>query len=82
MAIGIRLTRKGKINKPSYAIIVADTRKRRDGAYIERIGTYDPRSKDKKVVLNKEKALYWLKQGPRVSDTVRSIFRKEGLLRK
>lgn len=82
MAIGIRLTRKGMINKPSYAIIVADTRKRRDGAYIERIGTYDPRSKDKKVVLNKEKALYWLKQGSRVSDTVRSIFRKEGLLKK
>lgn len=82
MAIGIHLARRGKKNAPCYAIVVADTRVKRDGAYIDRLGTYAPRDKKQKVVLNHEKASYWVGQGARLSETVKSIFRKEGLLKK
>lgn len=80
MAIGIRLTRHGKRGAPCYSIVVSDTRTRRDGRYIDKIGTYQPRNATQKVVVDKELAQYWLKQGPRLSQTVKSILHKEGLV--
>ena len=59
----IRLRRVGKKKQPSYRIVVADSRSPRDGAFVERIGHYDPLIDPPAVTLNKERALEWLSRG-------------------
>ncbi len=78
----MRLSRTGAKKTPLYRLVVADSRMPRDGRFIERIGNYDPRGGGKKAVVNGERALYWLKQGARPSDTVRQILTKEGVWQK
>ena len=80
MATAIRLTRIGGKGRPFYRIVVMDSKKKRDGRYIELIGTYDPAKKQDKVVLKAERAKYWLSQGAQPSQTVRSVFKEKGLL--
>ena len=82
MAVVMRLSRRGTNKTPFYRIVVADRRKPRDGKFIEKIGHYDPRSEEKKAVVNEERALYWLKQGAKPSDTVRQILIREGIWQK
>ena len=82
MAVVIRLSRTGGKKTPFYRVVVADRRKPRDGRFIEKIGHYDPRSEGKKAVVNEERALYWLKQGAKPSDTVRQILTREGIWQK
>ena len=82
MAVVIRLSRSGAKKNPSYRLVVADSRSPRDGKFIERIGHYDPRSEGKKAVVNEERALYWLRQGAKPSDTVRQILIREGIWKK
>lgn len=83
MATKIRLTRMGSKRNPFYRIVVADSRSPRDGRIIEQIGSYDPITKNEdNVVLNEEKALEWLRNGAKPSDTVRNIFSKQGLMEK
>ncbi len=79
MAVSLRLTRMGSKQKPFYRIVAIDSKARRDGRYIEVIGTYDPLKGETKV--NKEPALKWLNQGARPSDTVRNILSKEGVMK-
>ena len=81
MAIVIRLSRQGRKNRPHYRVGVFDARTRRDGPPIEYLGHYDPLVDDeeKKVTLDVERAKYWLGQGARVSETVRSFLRKRGV---
>jgi small subunit ribosomal protein S16 len=77
MAVAIRLRREGSKNRPFYRIVVADSRSRRDGRFIEMIGTYDPMKKgDDNSVLDLPKADAWLSKGARASETVASIIRK------
>lgn len=64
-----------------YRIVVADSRAPRDGKFIEVIGQYAPRTGDKAVTLNAERANYWLNVGAQPSDTVRSLLRKAGVLK-
>jgi small subunit ribosomal protein S16 len=80
--VKIRLTRTGARNEPSYRIIVVDSRKKRDGRFIERIGFYDPKPKEFKYKVDEARAIYWLGQGAIPSPTVKSLFRRAGILKK
>lgn len=86
MAVRLRLMRIGKTNRPAYRVCAVDARKPRGGAYLEKIGTYDPFVEDdkKKVTIDKERAEYWLGVGAQPSETVLSFLRQaevSGLLR-
>lgn len=72
MATVIRLTRAGRKKKPFYKIVVTDSRKRRDGGWIESIGYYNPLNPDFKKV-DKERLSYWVKVGAKMSDKVKEI---------
>lgn len=80
MAVRIRLTRMGAKNKPMYRIVASDSRKSRDGQYIEQIGTYSP-SQDE-LTVNEEIALKWLRNGALPTDTVRNLLSKKGVMAK
>ena len=80
MAVRIRLTRMGARHKPMYRIVASDSRRPRDGQYIELIGTYNPALDEVKI--NEEVALKWLNQGALPTDTVRSLFSKKGVMAK
>ncbi|MCX5763718.1 MAG: 30S ribosomal protein S16 [Gemmatimonadetes bacterium] len=81
MAVAIRLRRTGRTKAPTYRIVVADSRSPRDGKFIEILGQYQPRSGDKALNLNAERANYWMDNGAQPSDTVRSLLRKAGVLK-
>lgn len=78
--IKIRLKRMGAKRKPSYRIVVADSRSPRDGRFIENLGNYDPLADPAFVRLNQERARYWISVGAQPTDTTRSILVKEGVL--
>jgi small subunit ribosomal protein S16 len=80
MAVKIRLTRKGKKKQPSYRVVVADSRSPRDGRYIEQIGRYDPLQEPSEVVIDNERAAYWLSVGAQPSDAVRKLLEISGVL--
>ena len=80
MAVRIRLTRLGSRHKPVYRIVASDSRRPRDGQYIELIGTYNPAVDEVKV--DDELALKWLNQGALPTDTVRNLFSKKGIMTK
>ncbi|MSN25567.1 MAG: 30S ribosomal protein S16 [Geobacter sp.] len=82
MATKIRLARAGAKKRPFYQIVVADERCRRDGRFIENVGTYDPTKNPAVVKLNNDKALAWLDKGAQPTDTVRQILKNAGLLDK
>ncbi len=72
----IRLTRMGRKKRPFYRIVVTDSRKRRDGGWIESIGYYNPVSKDKETVIDEERLNYWLSVGAQMSPTVKRISKR------
>lgn len=72
----------GKIDTPFYRIVVLDSRKKRDGAYIESLGYYDPKTDPLTLKVDTDKAIGWLQKGAQPSDTVRSLLRKAGVLEK
>ncbi len=76
MSVALRLNRKGTKDRPYYKIVAVDSRKRRDGRYIEQIGTYDPMKEGENFTIDLEKADKWVGVGAKPSDTVRSIIRK------
>jgi len=78
MAVVIRLARHGAKKKPFYRIVVADGESPRDGKYLENVGTYDPLIDPAKVTLKTERIQYWMGQGAKPSDTVRSLLKREG----
>ncbi len=73
----IRLTRMGRKKKPFYRVIVTDSRKRRDGAWIESIGTYNPAKDQKAVNIDEERLNYWISVGAQMSDTVKRLAGKK-----
>jgi small subunit ribosomal protein S16 len=79
MAVRIRLARHGGKKKPFYRIVVADSECPRDGKFLENVGTYDPLYDPAKVSLKSERIQYWIDQGAKPSDTVRSLLKNEGL---
>ena len=73
MSVAIRLSRAGARKRPFYRIVAADTRSRRDGRFLEKLGTYDPllpNDHPGRVVLNEERIRHWLGTGARTSDRV------------
>src|SRR5476649_929985 len=76
MALKIRLSRIGSTHQPHYRIVVAETRSRRDGDAVETLGTYDPRTKGKQVVLRLDRVDYWISKGAKPTDTLHSIIKR------
>ena len=77
--VRIRLRRQGAKKKPTYRIVVADSRAPRDGRYIENIGFYDPRTDPPTVKIKADRALYWLGVGAQPSDPVLRLLKKTGI---
>jgi len=73
--VKIRLSRTGKRNAPSYRIVVADSRAKRDGRVIEKLGFYDPKTKPVTVKLNQKRLDYWLSQGAQLTEGVKKIIK-------
>lgn len=82
MAVKIRLQRFGAKKKPFYRVVAADSRSPRDGRFIEIIGTYDAVKNPAIVKINEEKALAWMNNGAKPTDTVKSLFSQEGIMKK
>jgi len=82
MAVKIRLKRMGAKKSPFYRLVVAESRAPRDGRFVEEIGTYNPLTDPAKVHIKEDRALEWLQNGAQPSDTVRSLFRQAGILKK
>jgi len=70
----------GAKKNPFYRIVVADSRSPRDGRFIDEIGTYNPTANPAVINIDQEKATKWLKTGAQPSDTVKSLFKKAGIL--
>jgi small subunit ribosomal protein S16 len=78
----IRLRRVGARKQPGYRLVVADARAPRNGAFVDIIGHYNPRTNPETVVIQEEKALHWLKQGAKPTDTTARLLGKAGILEK
>ncbi len=82
MATKIRLQRHGKKGKPFYHVVAADVRAKRDGKFIEKLGTYNPNTNPATIDLNFDRALDWLMKGAQPTDTVRALLSYKGLMYK
>ena len=78
--VKIRLKRMGANKKPFYRIVVADSRSPRDGKFIEEIGYYNPLTDPVDIKIDGEKAKKWLADGAQATDTVKSLFKKSGII--
>ena len=78
MSVKIRLARHGAKKRPFYRIVVADTKCPRDGRFLENVGTYNPLLDPAQGVLKQERIKYWIDQGAILTDTVKSLLKKEG----
>lgn len=80
MAVKIRLTRMGVKKAPFYRIVATDSRKARDGMYIEQIGYYEPAKQPPVIQIDAEIAKKWLACGAQPTETVRALFKKNGII--
>ena len=80
--VRIRLRRIGRKKAPVYRIVVADSKSPRDGKFIEVIGQYSPRQSEGGLNVNETRANYWMNVGAQPSDTVRSLLRRAGVLKR
>jgi small subunit ribosomal protein S16 len=78
MAVKIRLTRLGKKKQPTYRVVVMDSRKPRDGKYIEQLGFYDPRQTPSLIEINNERALHWLHTGAQPTERAQKLLEISG----
>lgn len=77
MAVTLRLMRFGKRKVPAYRIVALDKRKKRDGAYLEKIGTYQPLIKEKNIHIIKEKYEYWTTKGAQLSEGLERLLKNK-----
>ena len=82
MPVKLRLQRHGKKGKPFYWIVAADTRAKRDGKFLEKLGSYNPNFNPAEIELNVDSALKWLEKGAQPTDTTRAILSNEGVFLK
>ena len=82
MPVKIRLQRHGKKGKPFYWVVAADARAKRDGRYLEKIGTYNPNTNPATVEINVDSAVKWLENGAQPTDTARTLLSYRGVLLK
>lgn len=78
--VKLRLRRKGKKFHPVYDVVAVNGRARRDGAYLERLGYYDPNTAVSTIKINHERAIYWLRNGAQPTDIVRRLLSYDGIL--
>lgn len=76
--VKIRLKRMGSKKNPFYRIVVADSRRARDGKFIEQLGYYDPLTEPKTIKFDQEKAEQWIANGAKASETVQKLFKSQG----
>ena len=76
----IRLTRLGTKKTPFYRVVVTDSRKARDGEYIEQLGTYNPLANPEEVKIDAELAKKWIANGAQPTDTVKALLKKTGIV--
>jgi small subunit ribosomal protein S16 len=81
MSVKLRLARAGTHNRAYYWVVAADTRMPRDGRFLEKIGTYNPRTKPSTVALKTERVMHWLDNGAEPTAAVRELLRGQGLLK-
>ena|GEM_PF-166750 len=81
MAVRIRMTRMGTKKKPFYRIVAADSEAPRDGKFIEILGHYDPMKDPAGINVDEGKINSWLEKGARVSESVKSLLKKQGMLK-
>jgi len=79
LAVRIRLKKLGRKKRPFYRVVAIDSRFKRDGREIERLGWYDPIQDNNSCNLNEERVLHWLNEGAKPSETVQGLFRRNGL---
>ncbi len=79
MSVKIRLSRFGAKKQPTYRIVVAEERTKRDGRIVEKIGYYDPRHEPSTVVINEERTKYWLGVGARPTEAMGPILKQAGI---
>jgi small subunit ribosomal protein S16 len=82
MSVKIKLRREGGKKKPSYKVVVIDSRKPRDGRFIEQLGYYQPIPDPYIFKVDKEASLKWIEKGAQLSETVKNLFKKEGISKK
>ncbi len=80
MAVKIRLRRLGAKKNPYYHVVVADSRYPRDGRFIEEIGSYNPLTEPSTLTVDAEKAKAWIAKGAQPTDTVKALFKKNGII--
>ncbi|MBU1853341.1 MAG: 30S ribosomal protein S16 [Candidatus Omnitrophica bacterium] len=80
MSVRIRLKRFGTKKKPHRRIVVCDKKRARDGKTIEEIGYYDPSKTPPALVVDKDRARYWISKGAEPSEVVRSLLKKQGVI--
>ncbi len=81
MAVHLRLTRIGRHKRPFYRVVAVDSRSRRDGKYLEIVGTHDPLKEPAVTNLKSDRVLDWLQKGAQPSVTVRTLLRRSGILK-
>jgi len=77
--VKIRLTRLGAHKRPFYRVVVADSRARRDGPFIEILGTYNPLKEPSEIILDLEKAKFWLQRGAQPTEIVKKLMQRASL---
>jgi len=77
--VKIRLARGGRTHKPVYTIVAANSREARDGKFLEKLGQYDPNAKEILKDVNVDSIKTWIGKGAQLSDTVNSLFKKNGI---
>jgi len=82
MPVKIRLQRHGKKGKPFYWVVAADARSKRDGKFLEKLGTYNPNTNPATIDLNLDSAVQWLHNGAQPTDTAKAILSYKGALLK
>ena len=82
MAVKMRLTRLGDKKSPFYRIVITDSKNARDGAYVDKVGHYNPIANPAEVVIDEAKAKDWLSKGVQPTDTVKQLLIDKGILPK
>lgn len=82
MAVKLRLQRGGKKKQPIYRIVAADSRYKRDGRFLEKLGSYNPHTDPMTIEMKESRVLYWLGVGAQPTDTVRNLLSRKGILLK
>ena len=80
--VKIRLMRRGATKRPTYRVVVADSRSPRDGRFIEKIGRYEPLEDPSLIEIDEERALYWLSRGAQPTEQVTALLRVRGIWEK